>query len=371
MNATLQDVLKEAKNTKEASTMSVFSHPEFDNHEQLAFFSDEATGLKAIIAVHNTNLGPALGGCRMWDYASDEEALRDVLRLSKGMTYKSALANLKLGGGKSVIIGDPRKHKTEDLLAAMGRFLERTGGQYIAAEDSGTSVPDLQVMNRYTDNVAGVTERTGIDGLPCNGDPSPATAYGTFIGLKTAVKYKLDRDDLTGLKVAIQGVGNVGYRLAEHLKEAGAELFVTDIHEESVQRAVTELGATAVSQSEILELDVDVLAPCALGAVLNDYSIPRIKAKVIAGASNNQLAQPHHDQMLADHGIHYAPDYVLNAGGIIDIYYERIGHQHEQVRAHIETIADTLEEIFKRSGDSGRPTGVIANELAEERFKTL
>lgn len=348
--------------------MSVFSHPEFDNHEQLSFFCDEETGLKAIIAIHNTNRGPALGGCRMWHYASDEEALRDVLRLSKGMTYKSALANLDLGGGKSVIIGDPRKHKSEDLLAAMGRFLERTGNQYIAAEDSGTSVPDLQVMNRFTSNVAGVTERTGIDGLPCNGDPSPATAYGTFIGLKTAVQYKLDRKDLNGLKVAIQGVGNVGYRLAEHLHAAGAELFVTDIHEEQVQRAVAELGATAVSQNEILSLEVDVIAPCALGAVLNDDSIPLIKAKVVAGASNNQLASQRHDLMLRERGILYAPDYVLNAGGIIDIFYERVGHEHTKVRTHIETIADTLTEIFSRADEQDRPTGEIANELAEERF---
>lgn len=348
--------------------MSVFSHNEFDNHEQIQFCHDEATGLKAVIAIHNTNRGPALGGCRMWHYASDEEALTDVLRLSKGMTYKSALANLDLGGGKSVIIGDPRKHKTEDLLAAMGRFLERTGNQYIAAEDSGTSVPDLKVMGLETGNVAGITERTGIDGLPCNGDPSPATAYGTFIGLKTAVQYQLDRTDLKGLKVAIQGVGNVGYRLAEHLHEAGAELYVTDIHQEQVDKAVRELGATAVTQNEILSLDVDVIAPCALGAVLNDESIPLIKARVIAGASNNQLAAQRHDLMLRERGILYAPDYVLNAGGIIDIFYERVGHEHNKVRAHIETIADTLIEIFQRADQQDRPTGEIADELAEERF---
>lgn len=353
---------------KEHSNMSVFSHPEFDNHEQLNFVSDEKTGLRAIIAVHNTNLGPALGGCRMWNYASDEEALRDVLRLSRGMTYKSALANLKLGGGKSVIIGDPRQHKTEALLEAMGRALERTGGRYIAAEDSGTSVPDLQVMGRLTDNVAGITERTGIDGLPCNGDPSPATAYGCFVGLKAAVKHRLGREDLNGLKVAVQGVGNVGYRLARHLREAGAELYVTDIHDEQVRLAVTELDATAVPQEDLLSLDVDVLAPCALGAVLNDISIPQIRAKVVAGAANNQLAAPGHDRMLKERGILYAPDYAINAGGIIDIYYERVGHEHTKVRAHIETIADTLEEIFRRADDSGRPTGEIANELAEERF---
>ena len=348
--------------------MSVFSHNEFDNHEQVVFCHDESTGLKAIIAIHNTNRGPALGGCRMWNYVDDQEALNDVLRLSKGMTYKSALANLDLGGGKSVIIGDPRKHKSEELLKAMGRFLERTGNQYIAAEDSGTSVPDLQVMGIETNNVAGVTERTGIDGLPCNGDPSPATAYGTFVGLKAAVQYKLDRTDLTGLKVAIQGVGNVGYRLAEHLHKAGAQLFVTDIHEEQVEKAVRELGATAVSQKEILSLDVDVLAPCALGAVLNDDSIPLIKAQVIAGASNNQLAAQRHDLMLRERGILYAPDYAINAGGIIDIFYERIGHEHNKVRAHIETISDTLMEIFRRADLQDRPTGEVADELAEERF---
>ena len=348
--------------------MSVFSHNEFDNHEQVVFCHDESTGLKAIIAIHNTNRGPALGGCRMWNYVDDQEALNDVLRLSKGMTYKSALANLDLGGGKSVIIGDPRKHKSEELLKAMGRFLERTGNQYIAAEDSGTSVPDLQVMGIETNNVAGVTERTGIDGLPCNGDPSPATAYGTFVGLKAAVQYKLDRTDLSGLKVAIQGVGNVGYRLAEHLHKAGAQLFVTDIHEEQVEKAVRELGATAVSQKEILSLDVDVLAPCALGAVLNDDSIPLIKAQVIAGASNNQLAAQRHDLMLRERGILYAPDYAINAGGIIDIFYERIGHEHNKVRAHIETISDTLMEIFRRADSQDRPTGEVADELAEERF---
>ncbi len=348
--------------------MSVFSHPEFDNHQQLNFFCDPASGLKAIVAVHNSNRGPALGGCRMWNYASDEEALRDVLRLSKGMTYKSALANIALGGGKSVILGDPRQHKSEALLEAMGRFLEQMGDSYIAAEDSGTSVADLKVMARHTDNVAGVTERTGIDGNPCNGDPSPATAYGTFVGLRAAVKHRLGRDDLRGLKVAVQGVGNVGFRLAQHLSAAGAELFVSDIHSDQVERAVDQLGAIAVSAEQILSLDVDVLAPCALGAVLNDQSIPQIKARVIAGASNNQLAAPRHDAMLRNQGILYTPDYAINAGGIIDIYYERIGHDHHKVRTHIESIAATLEQIFLRADEANRPTGEIANELAEERF---
>lgn len=222
----------------------LFSHPEFDHHEHLSFFCDAETGLKAIVAIHNTSRGPALGGCRMFPYASDEEALRDVLRLSRGMTYKSALANLDLGGGKSVIIGDPRKHKTQALLEAMGKHLESLGGHYIAAEDSGTSVPDLKVMGRHTRHVAGVAYRTGFDGTPSNGDPSPVTAYGTFVGLRAAVKHRLGSDDLTGLKVAIQGIGNVGFRLAQHLKDAGAELWVNDIHTDNMQRAVDQLGAT-------------------------------------------------------------------------------------------------------------------------------
>ncbi|WP_415901789.1 Leu/Phe/Val dehydrogenase [Neptuniibacter sp. QD29_5] len=348
--------------------MTIFNHSEFDQHQQIVFCNDPETGLKAIIAIHSTQRGPALGGCRMWNYANDEEALTDVLRLSKGMTYKSALANLALGGGKSVIIGDPRKHKAEELLAAMGRFLERTGNQYIAAEDSGTSVPDLRIMGQNTDNVAGVTEHPGIDGQPSNGDPSPATAYGTFIGLKTAVKHRLNITNLKGLKVAIQGVGNVGYRLAEYLHKEGAELFVSDINPEQVEKTVNELGAKAVPLDQILLQDVDVIAPCALGASLNDKTIPLIKAKVIAGAANNQLSRPQHDRELHERGILYAPDYAINAGGIIDISYERSGYDAAKAKAHIEAIGDTLNEIFNRSVQENRPTGEIADELALERL---
>lgn len=349
--------------------MNVFSHPEFDNHEHLSFFCDPETGLKAIVAIHNTSRGPALGGCRMFPYATDEEALRDVLRLSRGMTYKSALANLDLGGGKSVIIGNPRKHRTAALLEAMGKHLESLGGQYIAAEDSGTSVPDLKVMGRHTQHVAGIAERIGFDGQPSSGDPSPATAYGTFIGLKAAVRHKLGRNDLKDLKVAIQGVGNVGFRLARHLKEAGAQLWVYDIFADNMQRAVDELGATPASAGDILHLPVDVVAPCAMGAVLNDESIPQLKATVVAGAANNLLERPDHDQALKDRGILYAPDFAINAGGIIDVFYERNGASPETVRAHLDTIGDTLMEIFTRADRSDRPTGAIANELAEERFR--
>lgn len=351
--------------------MTVFTHPEFDNHEHLSFYCDPETGLRAIIAVHNTSRGPALGGCRMFPYASDEEALRDALRLSRGMTYKSALAGLNLGGGKSVIIGDPREHKSDALLEAMGRFLNQLGGLYIAAEDSGTSVADLKVMGRHTAHVAGIAERPGFNGKPSNGDPSPATAYGTFVGLQAAVQHKFGRSDLEGIKVAIQGIGNVGYRLARHLKEAGAQLWVSDIHQDQVERAVDELGATAASANEILSLPVDVVAPCALGAVLNDDSIKHLQAPIVAGAANNQLASPRHDNALWNRGILYAPDFAINAGGIIDVYYERQGPDPHAVRRHVEAIGSTLDEIFARAVNEGLPTGVIANQMAEERFKHI
>ena len=352
--------------------MSVFTHPEFDHHEHLSFHCDPETGLRAIIAVHNTSRGPALGGCRMFPYQSDEEALTDVLRLSRGMTYKSALANLDLGGGKSVIIGDPRKHKTDELLESMGRFLESLGGLYIAAEDSGTSVPDLKVMGRHTSHVAGVSSRPGFDGKPSSGDPSPATAYGTFIGIQSAVKHKLGRtdpNDLEGLTVAVQGIGNVGYRLARHLREAGAKLTVFDVHQQNMDRAVDELGATPVNSEEILFQSVDVVAPCAMGAVLNDDSIARLQAPIVAGAANNQLHRDSHDHALWQKGILYAPDFVINAGGIIDVHYERLNAEPSVVLSHVKTIGDTLDEIFTRSARDELPTGQIANQLAEERFK--
>ncbi|MCC5858932.1 MAG: Glu/Leu/Phe/Val dehydrogenase [Ectothiorhodospiraceae bacterium] len=349
--------------------MTVFAHPEFDRHEHLSFGHDRETGLRAIIAIHNTDRGPALGGCRMFPYSTEEAAVRDVLRLSRGMTYKSALANLDLGGGKSVIIGSPQQHKTEALLEAMGRFVDQLGGLYVAAEDSGTSVSDLRVMRRRTEHVAGITQRIGFDGEPYDGDPSPATAYGTFVGVQAAVRYQLGRDDLEGLQVAIQGVGNVGYRLARHLRDAGARLWVHDVRDIQMERAVDELGAIPASAEEILYLPVDVLAPCALGAVLDDASIPRLRTRIVAGAANNQLARPRHDRMLWRRGILYAPDFAINAGGIIDISYERKPTEPAVVRRHIERIGDTLTELFDRSAKERLPTGLIAERLAEDRLK--
>lgn len=348
--------------------MAVFSLSDFADHEQVVFVSDDKSGLKAIIAVHNSNLGPALGGCRMWPYASEEEAIRDVLRLSRGMTYKSAMANLKLGGGKSVIIGNPRTHKTPELLAAFARALEQLNGRYIAAEDSGTSVADMKYMTQFTRHVAGIHDKPSDAGTR-SGDPSPATAYGTFIGIRAAVKERLGRDSLEGLRVAVQGVGNVGFDLARQLKAAGAQLWVTDIHREPLLQAGKELGATVVAPEEVFGLDVDVFAPCALGAILNDSTIPQLKAKVVAGAANNQLAEARHGAELMKRGILYAPDYVINAGGIIDVYHERIGFDRAALIKHIEGIEDNLMEIFERARKEERPTGEVADAIAEERFK--
>lgn len=350
--------------------MPVFSHREFDGHEQVAFFCEPAAGLRAIIALHNTNRGPALGGCRMWPYASDEEALRDVLRLSRGMTYKCAVANLDIGGGKSVIIGDPRADKSDELLRAMGRAIGRMGGRYIAAEDSGTSVRDLKVIAEQTEFVAGIRDkRTGEGGMR-SGDPSPATAYGTFVGLRAAVKHQFGREDLAGLRVAIQGVGNVGYRLARQLKAAGAELWVTDIYEDQLKRTVDECGAAAVAPHDIYGLDVDVFAPCAMGAVLNDVTIPQLRARIVAGAANNQLSEARHGTELMERDILYAPDYVINAGGIIDVTYEWTGRfDHDALVRHIDGIYDTLIEIFTRARADGLPTNMVADQVAEERFR--
>ena len=351
--------------------MSVFTHREFDNHQQIAFFNDKKSGLKSIIAVHNTNLGPALGGCRMWPYGTEDEALTDVLRLSKGMTYKSALANLKLGGGKAVIIGDPRTEKSEDLLYAMGDFIEGLGGRYITAEDSGTSVADILKMGQRTGYVSGVDKASDH-----GGDPSPSTAYGVFVSLHEAVAYKLKRTNLEGLKVAIQGLGNVGYRLAEYLHKAGAELYVTDIVQANVDRAVRELNAIAVAGDKIFSVDVDVFAPCALGAAINDQTIERLKVSIVAGAANNQLASSIHGQILHDRGVLYAPDYVVNAGGIIDVYYQRkmlsadysAANYSTDLSTKVEGIGATLREIFVRSDAENTPTFVIADRVAEERF---
>ncbi|UAA37782.1 Glu/Leu/Phe/Val dehydrogenase [Paraneptunicella aestuarii] len=347
--------------------MSLFEHHEFDNHKEVVFCNDEKSGLKAIIAVHNTNLGPSLGGCRMFPYANSGEALTDVLRLSKGMTYKAAMANLNQGGGKAVIIGDPRTQKSRDMFLALGDFIERLGGDYITAEDSGVAVSDLHATAERTQYVSGIKAKFTYDGSPADGNPAPGTAYGVFVGLKTTVEYAL-HSSLDGVKVAIQGLGHVGYRLAKHLRDAGAELYVTDIFPEQLEKAREELGATVVQPNDIYGLDVDVFAPCALGAILNDNTIPQIKAKVIAGAANNQLAREALGSVLRSKGICYAPDYVINAGGIIDIYHQTQDGTPDDLRKHLESIGDTLREIYIRADETDQANNLVANVIAEERF---
>ena len=337
--------------------MAFFDLVDFDDHEQVVFCSDKHSGLKAIIAVHSTALGSAVGGCRLWDYGSDEEALVDVLRLSKGMTYKNAMAGLAMGGGKSVIIGDASQIKSEALFKAFGRALNGLAGRYISAEDVNITTSDIAIANTETEFVAGVEGKSG--------NPAPFTALGTFLGLKAAVKHKFNRDDLTDLTVAVQGLGSVGYYLCEHLHNAGAKLIVTDINPEVVAKAQTEFGAQAVGLNEIYDVDCDIYAPCALGATINDSTIDRIKAKIIGGCANNQLAAAKHDQALVDRGILYAPDYVINAGGIINISFED-NYCPDKATQKVEEIYGTLLDVFAKAEAAGKPTGMIADEIARE-----
>jgi leucine dehydrogenase len=346
--------------------MTVFDDPAFDSHEQVVFCEDAGTGLRAIIAIHNTSRGPALGGCRMWPYADSSAALTDVLRLSRGMTYKSALAGLPFGGGKTVILGDPARDKSPGMFRALGRYVESLGGRYTIAEDVGIDVADIEQAATETRHVAGVAAGG-------SGDPSPATAYGVFVGIRAAVKHRLgaDRlngDKMTGLSVAIQGAGHVGYELARHLAGAGADVQIADVDAERVRRAETELGATPVPVERFLQADVDVLAPCALGGLLDDATIPTIRAPIVAGAANNQLAEARHGRLLRERGILYAPDYLINAGGIINISYEGPGYDRSRAFSHVALIHDTLLSIFQRADAAGIPTSEAADRLAEERF---
>jgi len=340
--------------------MAVFAHPEFDDHRQVVFCHDPAVGLRAIIAIHNTNRGPALGGCRMWPYASEAEAITDVLRLSRGMTYKAAMADLPLGGGKSVIIGNSKTDKTPELFRAFGRFVDSLGGQYIVAEDVGTTVPDMDIVREVTEHVAGLSGEAG--------NPSPSTAHGVFIGIEAAVAHKLGRNSVRDLTVAVQGLGSVGYGLCRYLAEAGAKLIVADIDSAAVARAKSEFSARAAAPDQILAADAEVVAPCALGAVINDASIADLKAVIVAGAANNQLAESRHGQALMERGVLYAPDYVINAGGLLDVARFPLHIDIEAARGKLHQIRDTLLEIFRRADREGRPTNIVADRIAEERF---
>ncbi|HEY0768119.1 MAG TPA: Glu/Leu/Phe/Val dehydrogenase dimerization domain-containing protein [Steroidobacteraceae bacterium] len=343
--------------------MEIFDLREFDGHELVVFGHDAATSLRAIIAIHSTALGPGAGGCRMWSYATTAEAVADVLRLSQGMSYKNAMAGVPFGGGKAVIIGEARKAKTPELFEAYGRFVDSLGGRYVTAEDVGTTMADMAVVARVTRYVAGLGRAPGEAG----GDPGPKTALGVHLGIKAAARFKLGRADLQGLTVAIQGVGGVGYHLCGMLAAEGAQLCVADVHPGAVQRVCDEFQAKAVPVEDLLALDVDVLAPCALGAVLNAQSIPRLRARIVAGAANNQLAQGQDGQSLQAAGILYAPDYVINAGGIISVAREYQGGATEaQVIADIQGIPARLTEIFERARRENRPTNAVADQMARE-----
>ncbi|MFQ5609983.1 MAG: Glu/Leu/Phe/Val dehydrogenase [Woeseiaceae bacterium] len=341
--------------------MSVFDHREFDHHESIHYFDDPDIGLRAIIAIHSTALGPAAGGCRRWQYATDSDALTDVLRLSRGMTYKNAVAGLPFGGGKSVILASDKAPKSAALFHAFGRLVDSLGGAYITAEDVGINVDDMRKVHKETRYVSGLPQ----SGDSAGGDPSPWTALGVFLGVEAAAGTRLGVASLEGLTVALQGVGHVGYHLCRRLSEAGANLIVADVNRNNLRRAVTEFDATELSPREILFADADVLAPCALGNVLNSETIPRIRAKVVAGAANNQLAASIDGQRLADRGILYAPDYVINAGGVISVAREYLGQSSEQeVSNEVAGIPARLDEIFSKAANEKRPTNEIADELA-------
>jgi leucine dehydrogenase len=344
--------------------MSVFSNAAFDGHERVVFAENKAAGLRAIIAIHNTRLGAGVGGCRMFPYASEDAALRDVLRLSRGMTYKSALAGLPFGGGKSVIIGDPRVDKTPQLLAAMAEFIHGLGGGYVAAEDSGIGVEDIRLMSRHTPYVSGLQE-----GVEHGGDPSPSTALGVYLGIRTAVKYRLGSDSLDGLKVAIQGLGNVGFHLAGLLVANGAQVYGADVNEDNLRRAGAVHGVVPVAVDSILTMAVDIVAPCAMGAVLDSQAVDGLRAGIVAGAANNQLASEEQAGHLWDRGILYCPDFLINAGGIIDVFHQRQGSEEAVMREHINRIESNLREILYRSDRDGRSPQLIAEQLAEEYLR--
>jgi leucine dehydrogenase len=345
--------------------MELFDTCQEFGHEQVVFCHNRDVGLRAIIAIHNTTLGPALGGTRMWPYETEEEALRDALRLSRGMTYKAAVAGLNLGGGKAVIIGDPHKDKSEALFRAFGRFIDTLNGRYITAEDVGIDVNDMEFIFQETENVVGVHQAHGG-----SGDPSPYTAYGSIQGIKAALQKVYGNEDLAPRSFAVQGTGHVGLHLVKQLREEGAKVFVCDIMKDYVAEAV-ELGAEAVGTEEIYDLKVDVFAPSALGAVINEDTIPRLKCKIVAGPANNQLANDEAGNELEKRGILYAPDYAVNAGGLMNVSIEFEGWNHERALRMTRTIYYNVSRIFKIAERDGIPTWQAADRMAEERIATL
>ncbi len=355
------------KNVHNDAELSIFNTLENMGHEQIVMCSNPDTGLKAIIAIHNTTLGPALGGTRMWMYKNEKEALKDVLRLSRGMTYKAAISGLNLGGGKAVIIGDPHTDKTEALFRSFGRFVESLGGRYITAEDVGMSVENMEWIYSETKYVTGISESLGG-----SGNPSPVTAFGVYMGTKAAAKKAYGSDSLAGKKIAVQGAGNVASAYADYCAKEGAQVYVTDIYAQKAENLAKKIGATFINPDKIYGLDVDIFSPCALGGVVNDYTITKFKCDIISGGANNILDDEDiHGKMLLDKGILYAPDYVINAGGIINISSELEGYNRQQALSRTEKIYETTLNVLNYSEQQKIPTHEASNRLAEQRIKEM
>ncbi|UZO80442.1 leucine dehydrogenase [Aquimarina sp. ERC-38] len=351
-------------NTTTTTENPVFGHSSFDEHEQVVFCQDKDTGLKAIIGVHNTVLGPALGGTRMYAYQNESQALNDVLRLSRGMTYKAAITNLNLGGGKAVIIGNPKQLKTPDLMRRFGRFVHSLSGTYYTAEDVGMETEDMDTIREVTPFVTGISKNRGGAG-----NPSPVTAYGVYMGMKAAAKYTYGSDRLTGKKILVEGVGHVGEELVRLLSEEDANVYISDINTDKLLEVQEKYQAIIVDNTQIYMQDMDIYAPCALGATLNDQSIPQLKASIVAGAANNQLADENlHGKMLQQRGIVYAPDFLINAGGIINVNAEIAGYGEEEITQRTENIYHTTLDILQKAASDRTTTLTAAMAIAKERI---
>lgn len=349
------------------NSFSMFDQIQSFEHEQIVVCSDNNTGLKAIIGIHDTTLGPALGGTRMWPYGSEQEALRDVLRLSRGMTYKASVAGLNLGGGKAVIIGDPRKDKSEAFFRTYGRYIEGLGGRYITAEDVSIGVKEIEQIRMETQYVTGIPEAIGG-----SGDPSPVTAYGTYMGIKACAKKMYGNDDLSGKKVAVQGAGSVSWYLIKHLTENGAQVYVCDIYDDKIKQVTDHFNVTVVDPDDIYDVDADIFSPCALGGIINDKTIPKLKCDIVAGAANNQLDDEHsHGRKLISSGIMYAPDYVINAGGLINVANELEGYNAERALGQASRIYDKILEVMDYASENDMPPYEASNELAENRINAV
>lgn len=357
-------IIEVLKPTELVKINPVFGQLSFDNHEQIVFCNDKDTGLKAIIGIHNTTLGPALGGTRMWNYSNEWEALNDVLRLSRGMTFKSAITGLNLGGGKAVIIGDSKIDKTPEMIRKFGEYVNSLSGKYITAEDVGTTTQDMDTIRKVTQYVTGVSVEMGG-----SGNPSPVTAYGVFMGIKAAAKYQFGTDNLAGKSILVQGIGHVGETLVDYLSRENALVQITDINQNRLEEVAKKYNAKIFSRENLYAADVDIYSPCALGATINDDTVYKIKAKIIAGAANNQLANDViHGEILKERGILYAPDFLINAGGIINVYGELTGYNSNEAMKRTENIYNTTLEIFSFAEQNGITTQGAAMMIAQKNI---